>query len=109
MDQQPSEFDEVRKEAPQAEKSALSEDKPHNNRTVTGFLWHGDRFATPLQRAGLTVFALLFLLMAALSVDTYLEKPADDRSWMSLVVPFGLSAIAARLLWNVFKRTPKHD
>lgn len=77
-------------------------------RAVDQFLWKGDPKATPIQRAGLVIFALMFLLVFVVFVVIVIV----NHDWV--VTLFGLmmttlSGIAAfRFLSNAF-RHQKHQ
>ena len=79
---------------------------PHtlvNARYVDTLLWKGSRRITKIQRVGVAVLGLSFLLIAVFFVG----GDRHDVSWLGL--PFGLivAGIGCKLLWNsVRKNSP---
>jgi hypothetical protein len=76
----------------------------YDGHAVDEFMWKGDPDATPVQRVGLVIFALLFLFLFALFV--VLLVLAHDISAFVVGVPIGtLSGIFGfRFLYNAFRR-----
>jgi hypothetical protein len=71
-----------------------------NARNVDALLWKGSHRVTKIQRVGVLLLSLAFLLVGILFVsDVNLGSP-----WLRL--PFGLAAIgiACKLLWNSIRR-----
>jgi Flp pilus assembly protein TadB len=72
-------------------------------RSVDEFLWKGDPKAKPIQRAGLAVFATMFLSLFAVSVVVVIAKH-DWTVTLVALIPGTLSGIAGfRLLRNTFR------
>jgi hypothetical protein len=100
MMNEPRDLNELRTDAQARQKSILGEDQFRNSRIVTSFLWHGDPNATLIQRAGLFLFGLVFLLCATIAVLLWFENKPDDRSLLSFVFALVLILIAGRLFRN---------
>ncbi len=81
----------------------------NSGRAVDQFLWKGDPKATPIQRVGLVIFALMFLLVFVSFVVVIIVI----HDWV--VILFGmmmttLSGIAAfRFLSNAFRHQKHHE
>jgi hypothetical protein len=105
--QQKSELDRIREEAEMKQRAILWPDMLRSGRTVDEFLWKGSPRATPIQRIGLALFGVLFLLCAALSTilifrDTWAEKIIGG-------IIGSLSVIAGiRLMMNAFRHGARH-
>ena len=75
-----------------------------SGRAVDEFLWKGDRRATPVQRAGLALFGMMFLSCAALSIVLVFTQG----TWAGRIVGVVFGSIAGigavRFLMNAFRR-----
>jgi hypothetical protein len=76
-------------------------------RSVDEFLWKGDPRATPVQRAGLAVFAVMYLSLFV-GFMVFVLKSALEHEWINVVVFLAMPALSGiagfRLLRNVFRR-----
>jgi hypothetical protein len=97
---EPRDLNELRDDAEARQKNILWEDQFRNNRNVTSFLWRGDPNARPVQRAGLLVFGLLFLVFPVLAVSSWFENGRDERSFLAFVFALVCFVIAGRLFRN---------
>ena len=102
------EFERVREEIEAKQRATVWPDTIRNGVSVDAFLWKGDPHAKPVQRAGLIVFGLAFLLLAATIASIPFEKGFAD-GWFidSLMALFAL-LISLRLFRNALLRSPKH-
>jgi len=105
MDEDPQ-FERIRRDVEDSQKSILWEDSLKGGRSVDAFLWKGDPKAKPIQRAGLIVFGLMFLLLAVGIASIPFQKHFEE-GW---VIEFGMGAgallIALRLFRNALLRGP---
>lgn len=58
-----NDLERIRFDAESRQKAVLFEDARRGGRSVDEFLWKGDPNAKPIQRAGLVVFGLMFLVL----------------------------------------------
>jgi hypothetical protein len=100
-------FERIREDVEASQKAILWEDARNGGKSVDAFLWKGDPKAKPIQRVGLVVFALFFLLPAVLLVATPFAKKLEDGSTICFFVAVVPLLISARLLRNAFLRPPK--
>jgi hypothetical protein len=100
-------FERIREDVETSQKAVLWEDALKGGKSVDAFLWNGAPNAKPIQRAGLVVFALLFLLPAVLLIATPFAKRFEDGSAICLFLAAVPLLISARLLRNVFLLPPK--
>lgn len=82
-------------------------------RAVDQFLWKGDPKATPIQRVGLFVFALMFLfLFVGFAVVMVVMLVRHEIYWQNILIVMmfiTLSGIAGfRLLFNAFRHQKHH-
>jgi hypothetical protein len=103
------EFEQVREEIEAKQRAILWPDALRNGRTIHAFLWKGDPNAKPVQRAGLVVLALFFLLWTVYIATTYFEEYSEDRSAFGFVTGLVLALISVRLFRNALLRPPKHQ
>ncbi|MFP5237971.1 MAG: hypothetical protein ACLGSD_18900 [Acidobacteriota bacterium] len=102
-------FEEVRADVGARQSNLLWEDAHKNGASVDGFLWKGDPNAKPIQRAGLVVFALAFLLLAILMGSIPFDGPGEEGSIGIFVISGLFLALSVRLFWNAFRRKKKHQ
>lgn len=100
-------FEEVRADVEARQSNLLWEDAHKNGASVDGFLWKGDPNAKPIQRAGLVVFALCFLLLAISIGSIPFDKPGEDGSIVVFVISGLFLALSLRLFWNAFRRNQR--
>jgi len=101
------EFEQVREEMEAKQKATVWPDTLRNGLSVDAFLWKGDPHAKPVQRAGLIIFALTFLLLAIAMLSAFIAKRSEDGSFLGLLLSLGSFLISIRLLRNAFLRSPK--
>src|SRR5208337_4240721 len=101
-------FERLREDIESSQKAILWEDARIGGRSVDDFLWKGDPKAKPIQRAGLIVFALLFLFPTILLLATPFVKEFADGSTICFFVAVFPLLISARLLRNALLRPPNH-
>ena len=78
-----------------------------NGSSVDAFLWRGDPKAKPVQRIGLVVFALMFLLLSLAFSSIPFEKNFEDGWAIEFFVALLALLISLRFLRNAFLRTPR--
>jgi hypothetical protein len=109
------EFAEIREDIEAKQRATVWPDTLRNGRSVDAFLWRGDPHAKPIQRAGLVVFGLTFLLLAIAIGSVPFDRGFPD-GWVAdfLMALIGL-LISMRLFRNAFlgsknsKREIDHD
>jgi hypothetical protein len=75
-----------------------------NGRAVSTFLWRGSPDATLVQRVGLWIFGILFILFGILAIEGYRDAGPDERSYLSVVAAIILFSLGARVFLNGFRR-----
>jgi len=99
---QPNVLEEIRAEIEEQQKAVLWEDARKGGASVDGFLWKGDPHAKPIQRAGLVVFGLMFLLLAVAMAPIPFQKHFEEGWPVPWVMGVGCLLIALRLFRNAF-------
>jgi hypothetical protein len=79
-------------------------DTLETGRRVDEFLWKGDPKATPVQRAGLAIFAVMFLFCFVLSVVVMIVGHDAPTIVIGLLLGTFSGIAGFRLLRNVFRR-----
>jgi len=79
-------------------------DTLRNGRTVDGFLWKGSSTATPVQRLGIAIFGLAFLVPAFFFAYLAVFKTSSGTSLFLILFALFWLAIACRLLGNAFRK-----
>lgn len=80
----------------------------YDSQKVDEFMWKGDTKATPVQRVGLFIFAVLFLFLFVV----FVALAVLDREW--LIKPIGLimatlsGIFGFRFLFNAFRHQKHH-
>ena len=102
-------IEELRAEVVEQQKAVLWEDTLKRGRSVDAFLWRGDMKAKPVQRAGLIIFACMFLLLAVAFGSVPFQKHFEYGWPIEFLFAIGLFLISARLFRNAFLRdkTPR--
>ena len=82
-------------------------------RAVDEFLWKGDPKATPIQRVGLVIYALMFLLLfvgfVVVMIVMIVKHDFDWVSFLGVLMIGTLSGILGfRFLLNVFRHQKHH-
>ena len=85
----------------------------NSGRAVDAFLWKGDPKATPIQRIGLVIYALMFLLLFVVLIVVMIVMIFNhDFDWVSFlgVLMMGtlIGIFGFRFLFNVFRRQRHH-
>ena len=104
-----SELDRIREDAEAKQRGILWPDMLRQGRSIDEFLWKGDPRATPVQRAGLALFAVLFLLCTVISIVLVFTQDAWAGKMIGVIVG-ALSGVGGiRLLTNAFRRGAKRQ
>ena len=100
-------FEKIREEIEANQRTVLFPDGLRAGKSVDEFLWKGDPKAKPIQRAGLALFAIMFLFISGLAIVILFTK--DD--WPSRVYGSVLGTIfliiGIRFSRNLFLRPKK--
>jgi Flp pilus assembly protein TadB len=98
-------FERIREDAEERQRAILVPDVIRSGRSVDEFLWKGDPKASPVQRIGLLIFGVGFLVLFALSILILVTQ-----KWDGLPVGLVLGAISGifsfRFLRNAFRKKP---
>ena len=86
------------------QRNTLWPDSFTNGRAVSTFLWKGSPDATLIQRLGLWIFGILFILFGILAPDGYRNAGPDERSYLSVVAAIIFFSLGARVFLNGFRR-----
>lgn len=97
-------FEQVRADAEERQKAILWEDARKGGKSVDDFLWHGDPEAKPIQRAGLVVFGLTFLLLGICLISVFWEKDEWGGKIAGALLGGAMVFASMRLLRNAFLR-----
>jgi hypothetical protein len=97
-------FEQIRSDVEARQKNILWEDARHGGKSVDAFLWKGDPNARPVQRAGLVVFGLTFLLLSICMFSIPFERPQKDGVFIDIFFGLGSALISIRLFRNAFLR-----
>jgi hypothetical protein len=76
-------------------------------KSVDEFLWKGSPTAKPVQRAGLVLFAFMFLLLAIVFASIPFQKKFEDGWGVEFFMSLCAFLISMRLLRNAFLRAPR--
>ncbi|MGO8758764.1 MAG: hypothetical protein ACLQG3_11635 [Terracidiphilus sp.] len=101
-------LEQIREDVEARQRATDWPDTLRNGATIDAFLWKGDPHAKPVQRIGLIVFALTFLLLGVSLVSIPFEKNFEDGSSIVFFVALPLLLLSVRLLRNAFLRPAKH-
>ena len=85
------------------QRNTLWPDALRNSSTVDELLWKGSPRPSKVQRAGVVVFGVLFMILA-FSMATI---AVDSHSPLTGLVACGLLYAASRMLWNSIPKRPK--
>ena len=107
MDESPKSFEHIREEVEDAQKATIWPDAMRNGRPVDAFLWRGDPKAKPVQRIGLIVFALTFMLLSLAFSSIPFEKNFEDGWAIEFFMALLLLLLALRFIRNAFLRGPR--
>jgi hypothetical protein len=95
-------FEQIREDVEVRQRATVSPDTLRNGSSVYEFLWKGDAKAKPVQRAGLIVFALFFLLMAIYIALSPFGKDFEDVYSLDFFMALLALLLSMRLLRNAF-------
>ncbi|HKF48564.1 MAG TPA: hypothetical protein VKB38_14495 [Terracidiphilus sp.] len=108
MDSEPGKtFEQVRAQIDAKQKAILWDDARKGGAAVDAFFWKGDPNARPIQRAGLIVFAMAFLLFSLAIASIPFEKHFEDGWSVDFLMAAGALAISARLIRNALRGNAK--
>jgi hypothetical protein len=102
--EEPRNLEELRADVEARQENILWEDARQGGRSVDAFLWKGDRNAKPIQRAGLVIFGLMFLLLAVACASIPFQKHFEDGWSIDFFMSFGSLLISLRLFRNACLR-----
>jgi len=103
------EFEQVREEIEAKQRATVWPDTIRNGVSVDAFLWKGDPHAKPIQRAGLVVFGLNFLILSIVTISIFFAKHSEDGIFPVLLLALGSLLISVRLFRNALLRSPKNE
>ena len=98
-------FEQVRAEVEAKQEGILWEKAHKNGVSVDAFLWKGDPHAKPVQRAGLVVFAVFFLLAAIAFASIPFQRKFEDGWSLVIFLSFVFLLLSLRLFFNAFRRS----
>ena len=102
-------FERMREDLEPKQKATVWPDTIRNGRSVDAFLWKGDPKARPVQRIGLAIFALAFLLPATTIASIPFQKKFEDGWSIELFLALLAFLLSMRFLRNGFLRPPSHQ
>jgi hypothetical protein len=107
----PHDLEQVRADVEDRQRNILWEDARRGGKSVDAFLWNGDPNATPVQRAGLVVFAIAFLLIAVFFGSIPFENHSEDGRAVEFLFAFFWLLISLRLFRNacLCAQEPSHN
>ena len=83
-------------------------DREQSPRSIDELLWKGDPKATPVQRVGLVIYALMFLFLFVVLVVIIVMIVKDDFDWVSFLGVLLMGTLSGtfgfRFLFNAFRR-----
>jgi len=103
------EFDRIREDVEAKQRAVIWSDTIRNGGSVDAFLWTGDPHAKIIQRTGLVVFGIMFLLFAVVIASIPFEKNFEDGSAVDFLMALIPLLISLRLFRNALLRPPKHE
>src|SRR6266568_910430 len=108
MEEEPR-FEHVRAELEAKQKSILWEDGRRNGKSVDEFLWKGDPYAKPVQRAGLVIFALTFWILGVFLAAELWARESWAGRFIGTLIGCALVAVSIRLFFNSLLRPKKRN
>ena len=100
-----STFEKIKADVEARQESILLEDQFRNNESVERLFWKGNPHARPVQRAGLLIFGIAFLLLGLGAFIASSEQMDDAKSGFLGILGVASVLIAFRLIWNAFRRS----
>jgi hypothetical protein len=105
--QDPRDLEELRSDVEARQRNVVWEDTRRGGGSIDAFLWKGDPVAKPIQRAGLAVFGLMFLLLAIVFASIPFQKHFDDGWPIEFLFALCWLFISLRLFRNACLRPRK--
>lgn len=96
----PRDLEQLRADAEARQQNTLWEEARRGGKSVDTFLWKGDPKAKPVQRAGLVVFAIAFLLVAVVSASIPFQKHFEEGWSIEFLFSLFWLLISLRLFRN---------
>jgi len=106
--EEPKRFEQIGQEVEDSQRATVWPDTIRNGSSIDAFLWRGDPNAMPIQRAGLVVFALAFLLLAIVFATIPFQKKFEEGWVIEFCLALLLLLVSMRLIRNAFLRPPRH-
>jgi len=103
------EFDRIREDVEAKQRAVIWPDTIRNGSSVDAFLWRGDPHAKLIQRVGLVVFGLMFLLFAIVIASIPFEKNFEDGTAVDFLMALFALLISLRLFRHSLLRPSKHE
>ena len=100
-------IEQLRADVEARQRNTLWEDARQGGKSVDAFVWNGDRNAKPVQRAGLFVFAVTFLLPAVGFASIPFQKDFEDGWAIEFLFAFLWLLISLRLFRNACLRAQR--
>lgn len=97
-------LEQIREDIEARQRNTLWPDTFRNSAIIDAFLWKGDPNAKPVQRIGLIILALFFLLLCLFLITVPFQKNFEDGSsivFLAALIPF---LVAMRFLRNAILR-----
>jgi hypothetical protein len=101
-------FEQIREDVAARQRATVWPDTLRNGATIDAFLWKGDPNAKPVQRVGLIIFALFFLLLGLFLMAIPFQRDFEDGSSIVFLAALIPILLTVRLLRNAFLRPRKH-
>jgi hypothetical protein len=100
-------LDRIHEEMEEKQRAILLPDMLRFGRTVDDFLWKGDPRATPVQRIGLVVFAMMFLSCASIFVVLLLKEDTWGGRVVEIILGLSSGIPGVKFLINVLRHQRK--
>jgi hypothetical protein len=105
------EHDRLREDLEGRQRATVWPDTLRAGRSVDEFLWKGDPKATPIQRAGLLVFATRWSFLFAMAIVVVVKGILERDLTMTMIgTVFGafVGIVDSRLIRNAFRHKSRH-
>ena len=102
-------FEEIREDIEARQRATVWPDTLRNGKSIDAFLWKRDPNAKPVQRIGLVLFALVFLMIAAVIASIPFQTKVEDGASFKFLFLLALlpALLSIRLLRNALLRSKK--
>jgi hypothetical protein len=107
--EEPRDLQELRADVEARQRNTLWEDARRGGQSVDAFLWKGDPHAKPIQRAGLVVFGVSFLLLAVAIISIPFQRREEPGWGISFFLASLCVLISLRLFRNACLRSGKSE